>query len=237
MAEPGEIEALLVAAFGARARVAAVEITAEPQAFVDSLYDEELRTVENAVQKRKNEFAAGRWLARRLLGELGFDPGPLLALADRSVAWPEGAVGSISHTQGLCAVVVARKHDAVTVGIDVEKGGPLKRDLWRMILRDEEQAWIESYSADEIERGTMAKLFFSAKECFYKCQYTVTRTFLEFHDVELAINPARGRFRVRVLHPCGRQLGDPAMLEGFYFIEERWVVSGMLLAALPISSP
>ncbi len=48
-------------------------------------------------------------------------------------------------------------------------------------------------------RAETAALIFSAKEAFYKCQYTLTKEFLEFQDVELdlgALNFKEGRCTV-----------------------------------------
>jgi 4'-phosphopantetheinyl transferase EntD len=199
--------------------------------FMEGLYADEKQIVERAVAKRQNEFAAGRVLARRLLRELGFPDSPLLTRKDRMPIWPVGAAGSISHTDGLCAVVVSR---GGSVGLDVEQAGPLKRDLWRRIVSADEQRWIESRTTDEDERCVWAKLVFSAKECLYKCQYPITETFLDFLDVEVTFEPREeksGTFRARILHDCGSRIEGGRPVEGFYFFAERWVISGMILRA------
>jgi 4'-phosphopantetheinyl transferase EntD len=55
------------------------------------------------------------------------------------------------------------------------------------------------------ERGRAAKILFSAKEAFYKCQYTVTERFLDFTDVELSIDLQRGSFFVSGIRRAGTE--------------------------------
>src|SRR5208282_3247294 len=60
-----------------------------------------------AVPKRVQEFAAGRLCARRALAEFGIVDFPVRTAHDRQPVWPEFLVGSITHTEGYCAAVVA----------------------------------------------------------------------------------------------------------------------------------
>ena len=61
-----------------------------------------------AVDKRQREFATGRRLAHGLLTELGVGGGPLLPGRDRAPIWPDGVVGTISHSRAWCVVAAAR---------------------------------------------------------------------------------------------------------------------------------
>src|SRR5450631_1635810 len=76
---------------------------------VELLLPEEAAGLGRAVPERQQEFAAGRLCARRALEELGFAGFALLAQADRQPLWPAQIVGSITHTNGLCAAVVGRR--------------------------------------------------------------------------------------------------------------------------------
>ena len=84
------------------------------------LWPEEAAYVANAVEKRRREFACGRHFARRCFRALGRPDGPLPANPDRSPRWPDGLVGSITHTDTYCAAAVARADDIAGIGIDVE---------------------------------------------------------------------------------------------------------------------
>lgn len=68
------------------------------------------------------------------------------------------------------------------------------------------------------DRGNLAKIVFSAKECFYKCQSLLSKRFLGFHDVELEVDPDARRF-------VAKPLVDLA-LPGSLQFEGRWNRSG-----------
>lgn len=185
--------------------------TGSPGRVAGELFEVEARCVERAIDKRRDEFAAGRLLARRALDRLGLSPAPLLPDSDRSPLWPEGIAGSISHTRDFCAVVVARTDQSSCLGLDIEDAGPLKDELVERICTPRELEWIHSNAEGDEERGRLGKLVFSAKEAFYKCQYPLTKRFLEFEDVELEVDLLARTFVAKVVPekdelPAGLQL-------------------------------
>jgi 4'-phosphopantetheinyl transferase EntD len=200
------------------------------------LFPAEEVAVARAVPKRRWEFSAGRHGARQALGALGVAPGPLPSGPDRVPIWPEGVVGSISHADDCCVVAVARKGPVRAIGIDVELADPLARVLWEPVCGPAEVARLRR--VDEAQRGVRAKLFFSAKECFYKCQYTFSRTFLDFHDAEVDTDSyvaASGRFRVRFLRAAGEAFAAGDILEGRYLLTDGHVLTAMALPLSPLS--
>jgi len=150
------------------------------------LYPEESVSIARAVQKRVQEFAAGRLCARRALAEIGITGFPLRAGPDRVPQWPEAAVGSITHTAGYCAAVAAARRRYLALGLDAEVVCDLKQALWPRICVPSEIQWLESIPA--ADRQAAASLIFSAKEAFYKCQFPLTRERLNFDD--LCVQPA-----------------------------------------------
>jgi 4'-phosphopantetheinyl transferase EntD len=151
---------------------------------LELLDSSERAAVAGAVETRAREFAAGRLCARRALAELGLER-PVRAAPDRQPIWPEGVVGSITHTQGYAAAVVAPRPVLAALGLDTERAGRVKPELWPKICVDEEIAWLESL--DREEQAVGATLIFAAKEAFYKCQYPSTRQWLNFGDVRVAV--------------------------------------------------
>ncbi|MEM7675131.1 MAG: hypothetical protein AAF449_03910, partial [Myxococcota bacterium] len=115
---------------------------------------EEAVTVAKAVPHRVAEFATGRALARRLLGELGFAPGPLVARKDRSPDWPTGAIGSITHTKHIAIVAAARGGPNDALGIDVEPRESLNPELNSLICTPYEVRWLEQQPVQD--RGRIA---------------------------------------------------------------------------------
>lgn len=149
------------------------------------LLPEEARYVEKAVVKRRLEFAAGRRCARLALAGLGVTPGPILPGEDRAPRWPSGIIGSITHSGAYCAAAVGWTAQFRGIGIDAEQLGAVDPSLWPTICSAGELAWLRVQP--EEERAALATKFFCAKEAFYKCQYTVTGRWLDFHDVAVTI--------------------------------------------------
>ena len=161
------------------------------------LFPEEDAAVRNAVPKRRAEFRAGRTFARAALGELGVAPVPIVAGADRAPVWPPGVAASITHDATYCGVMAARVSDYAAVGIDIESSAPLDADLVHSIC-----------SATELGHGAalgdtlsvdFPKLIFCAKESAYKAYFSLTRTFLDFSDMEIRLSPRDGAFTGTVL--------------------------------------
>ncbi|MGJ4889475.1 4'-phosphopantetheinyl transferase family protein [Bradyrhizobium sp. HKCCYLRH3099] len=161
------------------------------------LFPEERAYVENAVAKRRAEFGTARILARKALAELGAAPVPLVPGPDRAPVWPQGYTGSMSHCADFCAVAVARSREVRSLGLDVEDLRQLDPSLLELVLTPTERRWLQAQPEDV--RPMLPITLFSAKEAYYKCQYPITRGFLDFQDVELAIDPGAGTFEARVV--------------------------------------
>jgi len=192
--------------------------TGIPGQIEGELYEQETACVERAIEKRREEFAAGRLLARRALGKLGVAPGPLLPADDRSPIWPEGIAGTISHTRNFCAVAVAPHDRSRCLGLDIEDGSPLKAELAERICTPRELEWLAANTSTDEERGRLAKLVFSAKEAFYKCQYPLTKRFLEFEDVELDLDLEAKTFEATVQPDKDDLPGDVRLTSRFLYL-------------------
>lgn len=165
-------------------------------AWTDPAADHPLTEAEappRATPARLREFAAGRAAARQALAEIGAGAALIPAGADRAPLWPDGIIGSITHTAGACLAVAMRAPAGAGLGIDLEQATPLDRTLWDTILLATEQRALLSWPA--ADRGLMAKTAFSAKEAAYKAQYPTSRTLFGF-DV-MTVGMAEGRFEAR----------------------------------------
>jgi 4'-phosphopantetheinyl transferase EntD len=163
-----------------------------------AIFPEEAKCVAHAVEKRRREFLAGRACAHEALDTLGAPSVALLPGSDRAPIWPQGFIGSITHTDRHCAAAVAKTGREIrSVGIDLEPAEPLSADLWETVCRREERAWLEMTAADE--RGLLARAIFSAKECAFKAQFPLTQTLLEFEEIAVTIDLARELFTASFL--------------------------------------
>ena len=204
-----------------------VMITGEdPLLMQETLFPEEEACIKDAVLKRRLEFIAGRVCARRLLSKYGWSDYPIVTGKDRAPIWPPEIVGSISHTEGFCGVAVALKASFSSVALDVECIGKMKRDIWKFIATSSELNWIQSLP--ECEQQKYAALIFSAKECFYKCQYMIIKRWFDFHDVIISLSSDRSEFTVRSRD--NTYLWDMIkLLRGKYIFHDRYVFTGMCI--------
>lgn len=145
-------------------------------------------SIPEVIDTRRNEFRTGRHLAREALAQLGCESTSMPADPDRVPRWPEGFVGSISHSGALCVAHVGRSRDLVAIGIDIEAVGRLNSDLSTLICSPE-------------ETNDHLLLRFVAKEAFFKAYFPVARTFLDFHDVHIMIDSNGTKFEAIIVNP------------------------------------
>jgi 4'-phosphopantetheinyl transferase EntD len=189
----------------------------------DELFAVELRAVERAVAKRRREFRAGRIYARRALAALACPPQPLPVGPSRQVIWPPGFLGSISHSDEVCAAIVARCADYCGAGIDLESDRPLDDDGMRaLIFRPEERsiAWSE---------GDPAKLLFVIKEAVYKAYHPQTNCFLEFSDLSVQIDAAEQSFHAELMRSDAPPLAGRRSFAGNFRRCEQHLVAILLV--------
>lgn len=171
----------------------------DANAEVIALPPEEAAIVANAVPKRKREFAAGRDAARAALRELGFAAPVIGCGPDRAPQWPEAAIGSIAHADAHVVAVAARKSEVAAIGVDVERDGAVREEVWRQIMTESEIEALRRFPAEE--RTRWATVAFCAKEAFYKFQYPLTGAWLEFVAVTVDLDVGAGRFTVFAREP------------------------------------
>ena len=192
--------------------------------------------MKKAVLKRVQEFAAGRLCARALLAEFGIHDFPIKVADDRQPVWPETLVGSITHTAGLCAAVVAPRSVLRAVGLDSEVAGSVKAELWPSICTADEIDWLRSLP--QAQQAMAATLIFSAKEAFYKCQYPLAREWLGFHDARVEVlswGAPRGTFMIHATRRIALAERAALPLQGRYSFHEQFLTAGIALSAADLS--
>lgn len=184
---------------------------------------EEEPLIAKSVAKRRNEFVTVRHCARVALGELGFPPVPILKGDKGQPCWPDGVVGSLTHTQGYRGAAVARTTAVRSIGIDAEPHGVLPDGVLDAI----------SLPIERHELATLPgalhwdRILFCAKEATYKAWFPLTERWLGFEDAHITfgVDPSglSGTFVSQILIDPAARSGPPLTeLAG------RWSVGGGL---------
>lgn len=142
------------------------------------------QALRHAAQTRQREFLAGRWCAEKALQHLGAGSTHVPIAKDRAPIWPDGVVGSITHTADFAAAAVAWAADIAALGIDSEQiiDPAAAGDIADVCMVDEAKLFEAAHGRSFCEFCTFV---FSAKEAVFKCLFPLTRKFLEFSDVRI----------------------------------------------------
>jgi enterobactin synthetase component D len=178
-----------------------------------SLYPAEEALIARAVERRRDEFRAGREAARTALSQLGCAPTAIPAHAERDPVWPGGFVGSIAHAGGVALAVVARAGQFEALGVDVEEAAALEPALVARICRDDERQQAPQLLATGIDFG---KLCFVAKEALLKALLPRRRAALRFEQLRLRFDAADHRFCASLHERRTAETGTPIAGLGRY---------------------
>ena len=188
----------------------------------------EYSSMNHAVEARQQEFSAGRMCARQALKHLGVFAGPLHKLPNRSISWPEGIIGTVSHNEIWCGAAVARRCDMAGIGLDMETVTRIGEKLWRRILTTEERTWLDLQPAAESQQW--AALIFSAKEAAYKCIAALVPRRIGFMDAVIVPELQEGAFAVHLKGSIAGDLPQGLQLQGRFFFFAGAVFTGLTLA-------
>lgn len=189
-----------------------------------------------AVLKRRVEFAAGRFCARAALRRSSPALGnvPVGLGENREPCWPDGVVGTISHTAGCVAAAVARSDRVGGLGLDLERWmdpeAPVR--IGEMIAVDGELATLASHTG--WCPSDVLTLVFSAKESVYKCLYPRVRRYFGFHCARIEhVDPGRGVFVARLEEALGVGLAAGLRLPGRFERRDDVVVTALTMESGP----
>ncbi len=185
---------------------------------------EEKALIARSVDTRRSEFITARHCARMALEQLGVPPAPILKGDKGEPQWPDGVVGSLTHSRGYRGAVVGRSAVVRSVGIDAEPHDVLPDGVLKAI----------SLPAERHEIGALPtglhwdRILFCAKEATYKTWFPLTSRWLGFEDAHITFDVdatgMTGSFVSRILIDPAARSGPPLTeLSG------RWSVAGGLV--------
>ena len=159
--------------------------------------DEQKKADTIKAMSRRDEFIRSRLLLRSLTSaKTSFLPD-----AENVPTWPHGICGSITHKNGHVAVCTASNKSFLSVGIDAENAEKDLSHLQEKICTENDLKWVESLcKLNEMKRGSIIALIFSAKEALFKCHFPLGRKMFWFHDADVSqIDVKTGQIELTVL--------------------------------------
>ncbi|HZA12105.1 4'-phosphopantetheinyl transferase [Mycobacterium sp.] len=206
--------------------LAAAELYSDPPDLAPLPEEEPL--IARSVAKRRNEFITVRYCARLALARLGWPPVPILKGEKGEPCWPDGVVGSLTHTEGYRGAAVGRHDHVRSVGIDAEPHDVLPDGVLNAISLPAERRELEA-----MPPGLhWDRILFCAKEATYKAWFPVTRRWLGFQDAHIVFDVdasgTAGGFGSEILIDGAAVSGPPLTL-----LRGRWSVrDGLALTAI-----
>lgn len=188
-------------------------------------------SIGRSVAKRQTEFLAGRLCAREAMRQLdgrAYVPG---VAEDRAPVWPEDICGSITHSTGWAAAIVAHKAQWRGLGLDAETLLSHERAtrLAKEILTAAELADMATGPQDQI--ALRVTLTFSIKEALFKALYPIVRKRFYFQDAQLLEWREDGSARLRLLADLSTEWHSGMELDGQFCLSDTQLLSLISIAA------
>ncbi len=179
---------------------------------------------------RRAEYIAGRFCAIKALRSQGIKIDQILSNKDRTPIWPKNTCGSITHCNNFVSVAISTDEGIKSVGHDCEFvfSPNLVKEMVDSILFDKEKALI---FGDPQEFITLA---YSAKECFFKAMYPLTKKFFSFEHAQIIEIDAKNKtFTIRAKREFKKKIIGNKAFTGKYFISQGIVHTGLEIDSLP----
>jgi len=178
-----------------------------------ALHPEEEIFAAKAAPKRRRDFVLGRACARAALAGLGHGDAMIGMGEGGAPLWPQGIVGSITHTSIYAAALAAEARLFSGIGVDAERVGGVTEELWPRLFGSAERDHLMGF--DGASRAILATVIFSAKEACYKAW--AMKGALAFRDIHIA--PEAGGFTAT---RSGEILRGRTVVEGDLVLTAAW---------------
>ena len=171
-----------------------------------------------------------RVAARRALARIGVPAVPILRGERGAPLWPDGVVGSMTHTAGYCAAAVADAGKIRSVGIDAEEHDHAAR---RRAGRGRAAGRAGHARSGWAPDAHWDRLLFSAKESTYKAWFPLTGRWLGFEDALITIDPEQRHVHASQLLVDGATSDGPPLtgFDGRFLVRDGYVLTAITVPA------
>jgi len=184
------------------------------------LYLEESKHTGRMAEKRLNDFKASRYCAKISLKQLGIEQFAVLINPNGSPSWPDGVIGSISHTRNLCVAAVMKINGIKSIGIDVETAKPIDLEILDLICSNKEIKRLKKQGDPMV----LGKVMFSIKESIFKCFHPAFGEWLNFKDVDLKLDLVNNQYQLNFLEKVNPTLKN-CNVAGKWFLGNKFILS------------
>lgn len=184
------------------------------------LSDNEKELAQKYGTKRLTDFCTGRYCLRKCMEQYGFS-GDILIGEMGMPLLPGHITASLSHSKKLSGAIAAHKDKFLSLGLDIETSGRVKKEMWRLLFTKDEIDFLNNL--DDDQQNLFSTVYFSLKEAFYKLQYPITGIFLDFHDV--SVNFIEDRYYVKTLRSVAGIFTEGELTRGYILELDNEVVT------------
>jgi len=188
-------------------------------------------SIQRSVAKRQAEFLAGRVCARAALQQLeGLSFIPAIG-EDRAPVWPAHITGSITHSTGRAAAIVANKAHWRGLGMDLENllNHERAERLAGEILTPPEMQRMAAGPSDQL--ALLVTLTFSVKESLFKALYPIVQKRFYFEHAQVLEWSTDGQVRLRLLTDLSSEWCSGTELDAQFGVKD-----GQLLSLVSIKA-
>ncbi|MGY3621912.1 4'-phosphopantetheinyl transferase family protein [Bradyrhizobium sp. USDA 10063] len=185
----------------------------------------------NCVPKRQHEFIIGRYCAYRAVRQIqpDFDWRMQIGRGPTGApVWPDGIIGSITHTDGHIAAAAAHRDRVDAIGIDSERilSAEVAHEVSSLVVSTSELVRIASTTQlDPIKALTLC---FSAKESLFKCLHPLIDQYFDYLDAEVvSVQVEARRFGIRLGRSLSSYLPLGMVLFGHFACGDGFVHTGL----------
>jgi enterobactin synthetase component D len=188
-------------------------------------------SIQRSVAKRQAEYLAGRLCARTALQQVNAALGvqaaciaPILG-EDRAPIWPAHICGSITHSDGWAAAIVAPNGAWRGLGLDAEtllEASRAERLAGEILIPAELQR-LALLPADQ--RAQLTTLTFSIKESLFKALYPLVLKRFYFEHAEVLDWTSAGQVRLRLLTDLSEAFHHGVEFTGQFSVSEGRVLT------------
>ena len=179
---------------------------------------------------RRVQFAAGRECAARAMRQLGGgEPVDVPRGPAGEPVWPDGWSGSITHKDDYFCAAVARRSQALAIGIDAEQ--IIASDRASAIAPRVTLAQEAVVGGRSLPPGLRVSILFSIKEAVFKCLYPLVLKRFYYDALSVTtIDLAAGTFRSELTTSLSDRFPAGKILSGGIAIDASRVYTGIWLS-------